>query len=66
MPGERATAGSAPGSGAAPPGGTAPAAPLLRKVKLSSVVDVTAEADIALLEPARISRMFERFKATRG
>eukprot|EP00969_Alexandrium_andersonii_P316030 13963169-Alexandrium_andersonii.AAC.1 len=38
-PGGSATAGPAAGSGAAPSGGAPPAAPLLRKVKLSSVVD---------------------------
>eukprot|EP00969_Alexandrium_andersonii_P033172 1448153-Alexandrium_andersonii.AAC.1 len=39
---------------------------MARKVKLSSVVDVTAEAEVVMLDSLEIQAMFEDYKATRG
>ena len=53
---------AAPATGAAlalPPPGA-------RKVKLSSVVDVTAEADIIPMETSELSTLFEKYREERG
>eukprot|EP00969_Alexandrium_andersonii_P236135 10424947-Alexandrium_andersonii.AAC.1 len=37
-----------------------------RKIKPSSVVDVTAEAEVVMLDAQEIQELFEDYKATRG
>ena len=56
------------GGSAAPTTPTAPGAPIptARKVKLSSLLDVTAEADLVSMKPEAIRKAFEDYKASRG
>ena len=50
-----------------PPGGAGtPGASTAKKVKLSSIVDVAAEAEVDLLDTKEVLTMFEAYKATRG
>ena len=56
----------APNSGPAPDLSTSTALAVSRKIKLSSVVDVTAEADIVPLPPDSVAEAFRRYRDTRG
>ena len=64
--------GVAPPAGGGHSGSTAPEAPTVpqqpaaRKVKLSSLLDLTAEADLVSMKPEAIRKAFEEYKATRG
>ena len=54
------------GTGPAPVAGEGTALAVSRKIKLSSVVDVTAEADIASMAQANIAEAFRRYRDVRG
>ena len=56
----------APSAGPAPEPSTTTALAVSRKIKLSSVVDVTAEADIVPLPPDSVAEAFRRYRDTRG
>ena len=55
-----------PGAGPVPDPGVGTALAVSRKIKLSSVVDVTAEADIVPLPPDSVAEAFRRYRDTRG
>ncbi len=56
---------AAPAAGSSAPSSAAPA-PAAKRVKLSSLVDVTAEAELNPLAPEAVRDMFERYSLARG
>ena len=71
--GSRALAGLSTASAAAPADAAAAAAPQasasavsLKKVKLSSIVDPTADAEVVTLDQTSVRRMFEEYEALHG
>ena len=59
-------AGAAPGGAQASAAQAAALSPPAKKVKLSNLVDVTAEAEVDLLDPSRLRAMFEDYEKDRG